>query len=200
MYEHKYYLNLNRHHSGHLQNAWNKYGADNFKFEILEYCTEEIMLDKEQEYLDKLKPAYNVSKNVTAFMLGVKRPKSFGENISRMKIGNKYFKGKSHSENAKKKIAEGKLGNNWNVGKHHTEETKDKIREKTLRQFKNGMPQETKDKLGTPVVQLSINYEFIARFNTAREAAICNSIGGKHICSVCNGKRKSAYGYYWKFQ
>ena len=34
--EHKTILRQNRHHSSHLQHAWNKYGESNFKFEIIE--------------------------------------------------------------------------------------------------------------------------------------------------------------------
>jgi group I intron endonuclease len=35
-----------------LQNAWNKYGEDNFIFEIVEECELEILFDTEQKYLD----------------------------------------------------------------------------------------------------------------------------------------------------
>jgi len=33
--DHKYLLHRNKHHSSHLQNAWNKYGEDAFEFVIL---------------------------------------------------------------------------------------------------------------------------------------------------------------------
>ena len=39
-YQHKYELSNNRHHNNHLQNAWNKYGCENFDFYILEECDE----------------------------------------------------------------------------------------------------------------------------------------------------------------
>lgn len=35
-YNHRLYLNKNKHHCQHLQNSWNKHGAANFSFEILE--------------------------------------------------------------------------------------------------------------------------------------------------------------------
>ena len=34
--QHKAKLNKQKHHSKHLQNAWNKYEKDNFIFEIIE--------------------------------------------------------------------------------------------------------------------------------------------------------------------
>jgi group I intron endonuclease len=61
---HKSSLRHNRHHSIHLQRAWNKYGENSFKFELVEEITENL-LEIEQNYLDKLKPyetGYNTSK------------------------------------------------------------------------------------------------------------------------------------------
>ena len=56
----------------------------------------------------------------------------------------------------------------------------------------------------------SINGELLKTFSTIKDAAryiIQESISkdsikgiSSHISQVCNGKRKSAYGYYWKFQ
>lgn len=57
---HKSRLKKSNHHSIHLQRAWNKYGADSFKFEILEECPPEQLLEREQWYLDNHKPPYNV--------------------------------------------------------------------------------------------------------------------------------------------
>ena len=50
--EHKNMLKSKKHHSTHLQNAWDKYGEDNFLFEILEECNENILLKREQYYID----------------------------------------------------------------------------------------------------------------------------------------------------
>lgn len=36
--KHKNDLNKNKHINRHLQNAWNKYGENNFKFEIIKEC------------------------------------------------------------------------------------------------------------------------------------------------------------------
>lgn len=57
---HKHRLSLNQHHSIILQRAWNKYGQINFKIELIEVVSPKNLLQKEQEFIDKLKPAYNV--------------------------------------------------------------------------------------------------------------------------------------------
>lgn len=65
--EHKYFLNKNKHINPYLQHAWNKYGEQNFKFEIIEECSPDQCLIREQYYLDTLTPwnceiGYNLSK------------------------------------------------------------------------------------------------------------------------------------------
>lgn len=43
-----------------IDRALLKYGFSNFSLEILEYCNVKILLEREQYYLDKLKPVYNI--------------------------------------------------------------------------------------------------------------------------------------------
>lgn len=51
------------HHSLYLQRAWNKYGKNNFIFEIIRLVNNKNKLEKiEQKFLDKIKPVYNISK------------------------------------------------------------------------------------------------------------------------------------------
>lgn len=42
-----------------LQNAWDKYGADAFEFELVEACPVEDLLTREQFHIDKEQPEYN---------------------------------------------------------------------------------------------------------------------------------------------
>ncbi len=48
-------------HSIILQNAVNKYGIDNFKFEILIECSEDLLFIIEQQLVNELKPEYNIA-------------------------------------------------------------------------------------------------------------------------------------------
>jgi len=49
------------HHSKPLQRAWNKYGEDNFVFEVLATCPKEYCIKLEQWFIDNLKPEYNIN-------------------------------------------------------------------------------------------------------------------------------------------
>jgi len=52
-------LKNGKHHNTHLQRSWDKYGEDNFVFELVEECDETILLELEQKYLD-LNPEFNI--------------------------------------------------------------------------------------------------------------------------------------------
>jgi hypothetical protein len=58
------HLRNNTHHSKKLQNSWNKYGEDNFKFEIIETCNSINILEREQywiNYYDSYSKGYNAT-------------------------------------------------------------------------------------------------------------------------------------------
>lgn len=59
----------------------------------------------------------------------------------------------------------------------------------------------TKEEIVRAVKQIDMQtQETIRIFDNQSEAArFFNSTDGSHIGQVCNGKRKSAFGYYWKW-
>ena len=117
--KHKSDLLLNKHHSIKLQNSYNKYGVDNFVYEIIEECEKERMIEREQYYID-LYDSFNKGYNC--------RPKAennFGIKWSqetKIKLS-KSNTGLKRSKEAKKNISNGC------IGRILTKETKDKISE-----------------------------------------------------------------------
>lgn len=95
--QHLHCLRNKKHHSIKLQNAWNKYGEENFKFEILEECNVEKIKDQydlEQNYIDKLNcfdKGYNMSGSSYSpggFIIWTElMRKDMGEKISRKHKG-----------------------------------------------------------------------------------------------------------------
>lgn len=114
---HKNNLLKNKHINSYLQNAWNKYGEDNFKFEILEEYDKEFLQSMENYWCNMLN-AHN---------------RKYGYNIEPTNPERRII-----AEETKLKIAEAnrnkivsqetriKQGNSRR-GKKHTQETKDKI-------------------------------------------------------------------------
>lgn len=62
--KHRAYLRKNIHENKKLQNSWNKHGEDKFQYFILEFCPNEQLLEREQFYIDALKPWYNITLKV----------------------------------------------------------------------------------------------------------------------------------------
>jgi group I intron endonuclease len=78
---HKCLLSNNKHHSIHLQRAWNKYGQQNFKFEILLCCEKEELIEKEQIHINMIEPEYNICL-IAGNSLGSKRSKETCKKLS----------------------------------------------------------------------------------------------------------------------
>lgn len=66
---HKWQLNNNKHKNIHLQNAWNKYGSENFEFIIIEILSGSF-LEKEQKWIDlyDFNMLYNINPTATGGM------------------------------------------------------------------------------------------------------------------------------------
>lgn len=81
-----------------LQNAWNKYGAEAFEYEVLEFCNKDLLIKREQYYLDILltakdpkkfaEKAYNICPTAGS-PLGRKASLSTKKRISVCKTGSK---------------------------------------------------------------------------------------------------------------
>lgn len=52
---HLHHLRKGKHHSRHLQSAYNKYGEDSFIFQVVELCEPENCIAREQWHMDELK-------------------------------------------------------------------------------------------------------------------------------------------------
>lgn len=61
-----------RHHNTRLRNAAKKYGNENFDYILVEECDEEIIIEREQWYLDNTRSElkYNISEKSTGGNLG----------------------------------------------------------------------------------------------------------------------------------
>lgn len=60
-------LEKNKHPNAYLQNAWNMYKKDSFVFEVLELCGFGELNEKEQYWIERLHPEYNIVKNIYEF-------------------------------------------------------------------------------------------------------------------------------------
>jgi group I intron endonuclease len=195
----------------HLQNSWNFYGEENFDFQILE-TVEKLITEtdiefkkrlvekKEQYYLDTLMPwkrtlGYNTNK-IANSPAGVKRS---AETCEKMRIANIGEKNPNFGKTGK---------NSPRFGMKHSKKTKKIMSAKRLGK---ALPDKTKEKMSLSrigeknpsarkIVQLDDKLIFIKAWNTMDEAQKFFKLKSKSgICLCCQGKRKKAAGFVWKY-
>ena len=87
---HRRLLAKGKHHSPHLQNAWAKYGGEEFEFEVLEVCVsadlKKELKDREDYWMGVLSPSYNVLA-ASYSALGFKHPRESVERRAAMRRG-----------------------------------------------------------------------------------------------------------------
>jgi hypothetical protein len=93
---HKRLLRDNKHFNKHLQASYNKYGLSNFVFEQLEVTTKEVMIEREQFWIDQLdasnpKKGYNKRINASS-NLGIKASEETRKKLSVAHMGHKRSK------------------------------------------------------------------------------------------------------------
>lgn len=171
-------------------NAINKYGFDNFTFEILE----EYNIKERNKLLDKLNEMemYYISKFDT-FKNGYNSTLG-GDGTKGMCGELNPFYNKKHTQESKNKMSE------KHKGKVLTDEHKKKISESTKEALKN-LPTEKKNKMrGIPKTQKKvICLETQIIYNSICECSKILNIQRSDIRKVCNGERIKAKGLTFRF-
>lgn len=110
--------------------------------------------------------------------------------------------GRNISEEHKKKISDANKGKtSWMKGKHWDDEHKEMLRiSSTGKRHTEESKRKISESKQKSVVQYDKNNEKISEYVSAVEAENKTGIGRSHISQCCNGKRKSAGGYIWRFK
>lgn len=196
-------LNLNSHINSHLQSAWNKYGSENFEFEILEEYKKEFLSSMENWWCNML----NTHDRNFGYNILPTSPESHYclSEETKIKIGfsNKgKVKTKEQREQAIKNFGDRMLG------KKHSEETKKKISEsnkgKVLKKEsylkgwetrrKNGWSwsEDSLKKRSESVKGLKRNQEWKDKISKANKGKIRSEESRKRISQSLIGKKRSA--------
>jgi group I intron endonuclease len=159
--QHFYLLKKNKNENILLQNAFNKYGIENFIFSIIENCDLSILVEREQYYIDSTNSinkeiGYNLLSTANS-TLGFRFSEESRKKMSDAKKGLKLRLGKKHSEETKLKISLANKGKSHiqtnetkrkislaNKGKKRTQEVKKKY---SLARMNKSLTIETKEKI-----------------------------------------------------
>lgn len=214
---HKNKLRQNKHENYHLQNAWNKYGEKNFKFEVIQECKNREELNYYETYWwDKHKDnCYNLGRTGDAKNISA-------DTIKKMKLAKLGVARKPMSEDTKRKIGEANKGHTaWNKGLPlekerieqnrlsskmlwQTKEFADKVKQgknknKGKPRKQRVLSKEAIKKVCHKVVQLDLNGNLIKVWDgicfASRELKICQA----QITNVCMHIEQTAKGYKWEY-
>lgn len=221
-------LKLNQHHSTYLQNAYNKYGKDNFEFEILFTCPKEDLIRLEQYHIDNYKPEYNILK-IAGNSLGRKMSENQKQIISHV------HKGKIISEDMRKHLRDSAInkkpiyqicpttlniisefdsiaaakkvmnfkGNQISGAVNGKIFTAGGYIWKSKNEYNQGFIsninlKQTKD---IPVIQFTLDGQMIKEFNSIKEAyTSLNVKKSSGIGKVCRNEQLTAHGFIWKYK
>lgn len=122
--EHLSGFRRNAHENPKLQHAWNKYGPDAFIFEIIEFVEPEMVIEREQYWIDTLNPlgknGFNIAP-IAGTCTRVQHTQEFSDKLRTRMLGNTHLLGHKHSEETRAKMIKSR------TGKKHSQETKEKM-------------------------------------------------------------------------
>lgn len=121
--EHKYICSES---NQSLKRAYNKYGYDNFSFEVLEECDKSLLDEREIFWIEKLKPEYNRTRGGRG-VTGISFSEETKEKLR--EAGKKQWNSKTEEEKAQ--IIKNNL-KGPQVGHSVSEETREKLRNANL--------------------------------------------------------------------
>jgi len=137
-------LHENRHYNQHLQRSFNFHGHDAFLAEVLEYCDQEVLTEREQHWMDfyGFENLYNVAP-AAGSTAGIKLSEETRQRLSEVNKGKKRsdetrqrmsenhvgMKGRKLSEEHRKKLSEAQKGRKDIKGKALSEEHRRRIGE-----------------------------------------------------------------------
>jgi group I intron endonuclease len=178
-----------------LNRAYNKYGKDYFKQEIVEYCNMDELNDKEKLYIKQYNTKFPHGYNLTEGgdgMKGYKYNDNQKQNISNAKNGQKYPK--EHGE----KIRQSKLGIK------RDQKTIDKIIQtkasKHNIQLNLDLKGQHRSNSQKTILQYDLQNNLLNEFQSAQEAGRCIGKSGNQIADCASGRQKTAYGFIWKYK
>ncbi len=205
--EHLRILRLKEHHSGKLQNHYNKYGEGDLQFSILLGCPKEDLIKTEQYFIDSYNPYFNICK-IAGSQLGMKRTEEQKQRMRKPKTRKDGYKlRKPITEEIREKLRKS------HRGYKATEETIQKLRiihlgSKRSEEQRQNMRISQRYKC-KPVFMLDKETnEILKRFDSQMDAILFIKpdvirrrgfpLPGL-IRRAVQGKVNSAYGYKWRY-
>lgn len=189
---HKSLLNTNKHFNVKLQNAFNKYGKDNFVFNLMFPCLKEQLISYEQQCIDgfdTVNEGYNI-RPIANSTLGMKLSEEHKRKIGLAGKGRKGGGGWKHTEEWKKGMSARMRGNTWSFGNKNSSGHKvsDELKEH-FRRLKLGKPNSEESKLKASLRLKGRKWSDAQRENSKNR--VCSDETRLKISAVNKGRKHS---------
>jgi len=191
-------LKHNKHHSPILQNSFNKYGVECFRFIIIDILEIELISSHERYWiniLDSVNLGYNSSYSVNGGCLGYKFSNEYRERKSKMMMGNKNLLNIKPTDSTKNQISIS-MKRFYSTNTEKSIVMREKSRNKRIEFNKNILAIKNKK----PIIQYTLDNKFIQEWDSAKDAAKFYECSSSGIICVCKGKQKTAKGFIWKYK
>jgi group I intron endonuclease len=171
----------------YLSSAIKKYGVDNFEFKLVCITFDNQLDDMEIKYIEK----YN---SLVPNGYNLKRGGNSGRHHAETK--------QKITDTLKQRYKNGLIHPRSQLGIPHSEITKKKISESLKGQHRS---QETINKWiisrrKNKTIQFDIDGNRLNSFDSCKAAGEYIGTTTANICMCCNGKRKTAMGFVWKYE
>lgn len=204
--KHKTELRSGRHVNDYLQKSWNKYGEQAFLFKEIEYCKIDDLISREQYWLNfhqtfKRDIGYNILE-IANSSLGYKHTeenKFVLKEIARVKWENMTAEEDRLERERLSSLRKGVL-----ISKEHYKKLREGWEKADVPNNPKRIEASKKanfEKISKPLIQFDREGNFINEFHNSIIAS--KSLGVKDHTSInkaCQGKRKSAHGFVWKYK
>lgn len=188
MLQHKWELRNNKHENEYLQNAWNKYGEQNFRFEILLECSKEMLDQEEIRTIKEYKTTNrDLGYNIKEGGHSPRMTDETKEKISKSNIGNLHCLGRKLSNETKEKMRRAA------VGRKLSNETKEKISKSKLG-FSHPQSIETREKIRIAKIGSKFSDEHKKHMSEAISGEKHWNFGGSLSEEIKNKIRESNLG------
>jgi group I intron endonuclease len=174
IWKHKSDLRTNIHHNHYLQNAWNKYGEEDFEFSIIENLEiGDNIVEREQYWIDYL--------NI--------KDKNIGYNLKLRAYSNLGYK---FSEQSKIKMSISKKNKKW------TEKQREVLG--NLKRSERKHCRGKNNVLSKSINQYDINDNFIQNWESINICSIKLNLHKSNIVMCLKGKIKQTRGFIFKYE
>lgn len=160
--EHKSTLLKGSHRNPYLQRFFNKHGDSSLEFIVLELCDTQHLVEREQYYIDKLKPKFNLCQTA----------------------GNSL--GRECSKETRQKISSANKGKPKNMPPEWYDIMAEINRKKNVSPEMRAKVSKAK---GIPVAQYDLDGKFLRSYESSKQAALHNNYLGEMSMPVVKEKR-----------